>query len=137
MDLFGVKCLSLLLERCAETLETLRLYPTNPYGQFFSEGEEVDSSGRFIAKILCFDLSQIKTLRTFETTAQSITYAGRSSRGFLKTLLSSVAFPGMLDVTIIYRDGDFGEWGFYPVYGTSCLRKGADRLDYFSWQLKV
>jgi hypothetical protein len=32
MDLFGVKCLPLLLEKCAETLETLRLYPTDPYG---------------------------------------------------------------------------------------------------------
>jgi hypothetical protein len=35
MDLFGVKCLPLLLEQCTETLETLRLYPTDPYGQFF------------------------------------------------------------------------------------------------------
>jgi hypothetical protein len=33
MDLFGVKCLPLLLEQCAETLETLRLYPTDPYGE--------------------------------------------------------------------------------------------------------
>jgi hypothetical protein len=35
MDLFGVKCLPLLLKQCAETLDTLRLYPTDPYGQFF------------------------------------------------------------------------------------------------------
>ncbi|KAF9780969.1 hypothetical protein BJ322DRAFT_289967 [Thelephora terrestris] len=33
MDLFGVKCLPLLLEQCAETLETLRLYPTDPYAK--------------------------------------------------------------------------------------------------------
>ena len=35
MDLFGVKCLPLLLKECAETLETLRLYPTDPYGEAF------------------------------------------------------------------------------------------------------
>ena len=36
MDLFGVRCLPLLLKRCAKTLDTLRLYPTDPYGKFFS-----------------------------------------------------------------------------------------------------
>ena len=36
MDLFGVRCLQLLLEGCAETLDTLSLYPTDPYGEFFS-----------------------------------------------------------------------------------------------------
>jgi hypothetical protein len=29
MELFGVKCVQLLLEACADTLETLRLYPTD------------------------------------------------------------------------------------------------------------
>jgi hypothetical protein len=33
MDLFRVKCIRLLLDACAETLETLRLYPTDPYGE--------------------------------------------------------------------------------------------------------
>ena len=33
MDLFGVKCLPLLMEECAGTLETLRLYPNDPYGK--------------------------------------------------------------------------------------------------------
>ena len=32
MDLFKVKCVRLLLGACAGTLETLRLYPTDPYG---------------------------------------------------------------------------------------------------------
>ena len=36
MDLFGVRCLPLLLEECAETLDTLSLYPTDPYGDYFS-----------------------------------------------------------------------------------------------------
>jgi len=38
MDLFGVKCARLLLAACAETLEVLRLYPTDPYSKFFWKG---------------------------------------------------------------------------------------------------
>jgi len=33
MDLFMVNCVRLLLDACAETLEALRLYPTDPYGE--------------------------------------------------------------------------------------------------------
>ena len=33
MDLFRVKCVRLLLEVCAETLETLWLYSTDAYGE--------------------------------------------------------------------------------------------------------
>ena len=36
MDLFGVSCAQLLLDECAETLETLRLYPTDSYGETIS-----------------------------------------------------------------------------------------------------
>jgi hypothetical protein len=35
MDLFRVKCSRLLLEASAENLETLRLYPTDPFGKNF------------------------------------------------------------------------------------------------------
>jgi hypothetical protein len=35
MDLFGVNCVRLLLSACAETLETLRLYPTDLYREEF------------------------------------------------------------------------------------------------------
>jgi len=37
MDLFRVKCARLLLDACADTLETLRVYPTDPYGEEFRE----------------------------------------------------------------------------------------------------
>jgi hypothetical protein len=33
MDLYRVRCVRLLLGACAETLETLRLYSTDPYGE--------------------------------------------------------------------------------------------------------
>jgi len=33
MDLFRVKCVRLLLGACRETLETLKVYPSDPYGE--------------------------------------------------------------------------------------------------------
>ena len=38
MDLFDVKGVRLLLGACADTLEGLRLYPMNPYGEFLPKG---------------------------------------------------------------------------------------------------
>ena len=40
MDLFRVNCVRLLLNACADTLETLRLYPTEPYGKESFKGDE-------------------------------------------------------------------------------------------------
>lgn len=37
MDLFKVNCMQLLFEACAETLETIRLYPTDAYREEFLE----------------------------------------------------------------------------------------------------
>ena len=37
MDLFMVKCVRLLLDACADTLETLKVYPTDLYGEEFHE----------------------------------------------------------------------------------------------------
>jgi len=42
MDLFKVNCVRLLLDECRETLETLRLYPTDQYGEEFLRGREED-----------------------------------------------------------------------------------------------
>ena len=42
MDLFRVKGVPLLLDACAETLETLRLYPTDPYGESYKREVEED-----------------------------------------------------------------------------------------------
>jgi len=37
MDLFRVKRVEFILGECAETLETLGLYPSDPYGEEFFE----------------------------------------------------------------------------------------------------
>ena len=41
MDLFRVNCVSLLLGACTETLETLRLYPTDLHGEVFQNEHKV------------------------------------------------------------------------------------------------
>jgi hypothetical protein len=45
MDLFGVRCVRLLLNACAETLETLRFYPTDGCGEeiFERRGERTQA----------------------------------------------------------------------------------------------
>ena len=40
VDLFRVKCARLLLDACADTLETLRVYATDPYGEEYHKGNE-------------------------------------------------------------------------------------------------
>ena len=55
-----------------------------------------------------FDLSRNKSLRTLETTSESIAVAGDAASGFLKTVLTTVV-PGLpLDVVIAYGNLDVG-----------------------------
>ena len=51
-----------------------------------------------------FNLSRNKSLRTLETTGESIHNAGCTASTFLKTVLSSVTSSASLDVVIIYQD---------------------------------
>jgi len=53
-----------------------------------------------------FNLSRNRSLRTLETTAQSIDVADDIASDFLKTVLSSVTSPALLDVVIVYRETD-------------------------------
>ena len=41
MDLYMVTCVELLLDGCAETLEVMRLYPSNPYSEAFFRRDKV------------------------------------------------------------------------------------------------
>jgi len=67
----------------------------------------VNSSEQFAANdrdlLRDFDLSRNKSLRTLETTAQSIADADSASN-FLITVFSSVTSPPPIDVVIIYRN---------------------------------
>ena len=71
----------------------------------------MNSRGRFVVNDRApqgFDLSRNESLRTLETTADSISMAGDAAVDFLKTILSSVTSPAPLDVVVIYRERDFG-----------------------------
>ena len=120
MDLFKVRCVRLLLDACVESLETLRLYPTDQYGEEFvlkGKQKRMNSSPQFIANDqavrLDFDLSRNKRLKTLETTAESITAAGDVASGFLKAVLSTIASPLPLDVVVTYRDNDIDYCIYY------------------------
>lgn len=86
-----------------------------------------------------FDLSQNKSLRTLEITAQSITSLHSPpedgflrASDFLKAALSSITFPGLLEVVVIYRDI---VPVFHPVFHqfrTGC-KQGADCTRHY-WQ---
>ena len=114
MDLFYVHGIRLLLDACAETLETLRLYPNDPRGEeFFLEGVEI-AANNFAARTSPqdFDLSRNKSLRRLEVTARCVgatmrvdSFAMASS---LKHALSTITSPIFSEVVAVYRDYDFG-----------------------------
>ena len=108
MDLWRVRCTQLLLRACAETLETLRLYPTDVAGKdSLKRKESVWFSAENGPVSRRFDLSRNRYLRTLETTARSIGNA-RDAPGFFKTVLSTIAPSLVLNVVITYRGGDLG-----------------------------
>ena len=58
-----------------------------------------------------FDLSRNRSLRTLETTAESVNAASSTASDFFKTVLSTTP-PAPLDVVIVYREFDLGSiWG--------------------------
>ena len=54
-----------------------------------------------------FDLSRNTSLRTLETTAESIAAAGDSASDFFKSVLPTIASPPPTDVVIVYHEGEF------------------------------
>ena len=58
------------------------------------------------ASLRHFDLSRNGSLRTLETTAESITAASTTASDFFRTVLSTVTSSALLDVIIVYRDLD-------------------------------
>ena len=105
MDLCNVAGMRLLLDTCAKTLETLRLYPSDPRGEGVSlEGVQA-LTNTFVAttSLRDFDLSRNKSLRTLEIPASSI----YSDPSFLTHVLSTIAPATSLEVIVLYRDYNF------------------------------
>jgi hypothetical protein len=68
MDLFNVDGMRLLLDACTETLETLRLYPTDPRGKKPSPANVQVLAKKLAGKssLWDFDLSRNMSLRALE-----------------------------------------------------------------------
>ena len=118
VDLFRVKCAGLLLDACADTLEVLRLYPTDPYGERIHKRRErkTNPSDQSVVdnQVLFqhFDPSRNRSLRTLETTAKSVNAASGSASDFFRTVLSTTTSHAPLDVVVVYRETDLGgDWG--------------------------
>jgi len=101
MDLYCVDGIRLLLDACAGTLETLRL---------FQSGEQLPLRGIQSSNdhIGCFDwgfdLSRNRSLRILEVPVSSIAY---DEPGYLTDVLSTITSPVFSKVVFIYRDYDF------------------------------
>jgi len=115
MDLFNVNGMRLLLDTCAETLETLRLYPTDPCGRELSLSglDVVTDDVAAVPFIRDFDLSRNRILRTLEVTGRTID-GGLLRSGspdiairFFTYVLSTITSPAFTEVTVFYREYDF------------------------------
>ena len=114
MDLFYVGGISLLLGACAETLETLRFYPTDVCGEQLCLNNMEVLANDFTAKsyIRNFDLSRNKSLQTLEVGAGSVDRAlgGGSlnpTSSLLKHMLSTITSPAFSEVIVIHYGCDF------------------------------
>ena len=141
MKLLHVDGMQLLLGACTETLETLKLYPTDPCG------EQLDLKGmqclanNFTARssLLDFDLSRNKSLRTLEVDARSVVCGQRSFASELRTILSTITSPGFSEVIVFYWECDFGGTRFDSDHTPNLWKKmtPAQRAEEASWHRAV
>ena len=116
MVLYNVNEPQLLLSACAGTLETLELNLAGPLGeqsrykplQYLANGLAAQSPPSHL------NLSQNKSLRTFEVTASSIgckiglsNWTPEPMTGFLRTVLSTITSPIFSEVVVVFRDFNF------------------------------
>ena len=106
MDLCNVNGMRLLLGTCAKTLETLRLYPTNPRGKRVS-GRWQALTNAFTAgsSLRDFDSSRNKSLQILEI---PVSFILCGDPGFLAYVLSTITFNMSLEVVIVYLDYNKG-----------------------------
>ena len=104
MDLYHVDGIRLLLDSCAKTLETLRLYPGDPRGKEISLNSMQVLANDFaaISSLRDFDLSRNKSLRTLEIRAWYPT-----GTHLPKYALSTITSPAFSEVIVVYRESDF------------------------------
>ena len=114
MDLFNVDGMSLLLGACANTLETLRLYPDDLRGGVVSPGRFQPLADNFTARLSLqsFDLSRNKSLQVLQVPARSVDRVLRgdspdTASNFLKHVLSTTTSTAFSELVFLYWDYDF------------------------------
>ena len=140
MDLCNVAGMGLLLSACAETLETLRLYPTDPRGEGFSPEDTARvMTNAFAARtsLQDFDLSRNESLRTLEVLVSSVLEGEPKFFPYVLPTITPLAAP---KIVIVYRDYDFPglktQWdgkSWYLRPGRSAPWLFSDEWDEASW----
>ena len=107
MDLYNVNGVGLPLDACAETLETLRLYPADLRGKEHSLNSIQVPADNFAAiySIGDFDLSRNKSLRTLEVTVYQVGYkllyySPDITMGPLTHALSTITSPTFSEISV-------------------------------------
>jgi len=113
LDIFNVGGTRLLLDACAGTLETLRLYPSDPRGKERSLGNvRALANCSAGSNLLDFNLSQSKSLRTLEFRVRHLDSGLRNGSlyaagSLLYYVLSTISSPLFSKVVAVYQDYDF------------------------------
>jgi hypothetical protein len=113
MNLYRVHGMRLLLDACAETLESVVLSP-DPHGKQFSPKGVQVLANDFAAgsSLRDFDLSRNESLRTLQVPASSISHTATQSGGspgtapFLKHVLSTITSSAFFEIIVLYEDYD-------------------------------
>ena len=108
MNLLNVDGIGLLLDACAETLETMVLHPTDPHSKqpFLEVVEAIANSFAARGTLQDYDLSHNRSLQTLEVPVLSFGHTSQANT-FLKHILSTITPPAFSQITILYGDHDF------------------------------
>ena len=114
MNLFNVNGMRLLLNACAETLEAIMVYPTDPRGKCISHEDAQSLADDFAAlsSLQDFDLSLNKSLWTLQVAAVDIDEALETGppnpvSNFLEHTLSTIKSIEFSGVMVIHGEDDF------------------------------
>ena len=113
MNLFHTDGMHLLLEACAKTLESVMLYPADPYGeQLPLKYMRILANDLAAAySLTSFDLSRNESLRELVVSASSVsrTEADGSpdATTFLKHVLSTITSTAFVEVVVVYWVDNF------------------------------
>ena len=144
VDICHVDGTRLLLDAFAKTLETLRLYPTDPHGKELSLSRVRMFADKFTAKysLRDFDLSRNKSLRSLQVAARSIDGElmfgppDHAPANLLTYALSTITSPVFSEVTVFYRDYDFRGISIISPGHVTCWMSPDKRAEDDLWHCK-